>query len=64
MADELSTADLETAYERLAQAIDDVGPQQEREFLTKLALALANRCGDLQQVTEAIDIAKQDLAEE
>lgn len=64
MAEELSTAELEMAYERLARAIDEVGQQRESEFLTKLALVLANRCGDLEKVNEAIDIAKQDLAEE
>jgi hypothetical protein len=53
--------DLEQVFETLAQAIDDVGAEQERLFLAKLALALSHKLGDLDQIAEAIAIARRDL---
>ena len=38
---------LEQVYEQLAEAIDRAGPANEALFLTKLALTLAHRLGDL-----------------
>jgi hypothetical protein len=55
-------ADLETAYELIAQALDQVGPEQERLFLAKLALALAHETGDLDRVRAAIAAARQGSA--
>jgi hypothetical protein len=45
----------------LAQAVDDVGIEQERLFLAKLALTLSHKLGDLDQITNAIEIARRDL---
>lgn len=53
--------DLEQVFETLAQAIDEVGAGQERLFLAKLALTLSHKLGDLDQITDAIEIARRDL---
>lgn len=58
----LPFADLERVYERLAAAIDQVGPERESVMLAKLALALAHRLGDADAVDACIDMALQDLA--
>ncbi len=63
MADKLSVEGLEQVYELLAEAIDEVGAEHEAEFLTKLALVLAERLGDPDRVREAVAIAKRDLQE-
>jgi hypothetical protein len=39
-------ADFETAYETLATAIDQAGPEHEALFLTRLALVLGHELGD------------------
>lgn len=57
----MQTDDLEAAYELIAQAIDEVGPEHERLFLAKLALALANETEDLERVRAAIATARQRL---
>lgn len=57
----LPFADLERVYERLAAAIDRAGPERECVMLTKLALSLAHRLGDLSVVETCIDMALQDL---
>ena len=54
--------DLERVYERIASAIDTAGPERESVMLTKLALSLAPRLGDLAAVESCIDMALQDLA--
>ncbi len=41
----LPFADLETAYETLARAIDAAGPEKEALLLARLALVLAHECG-------------------
>jgi hypothetical protein len=51
----------EQAFERLAQAIDEAGPDQERLFLTKLALALTHQLSDFNQFEEAVTMALRDL---
>jgi hypothetical protein len=53
--------DLEQIFDLLAQAVDDVGIEQERLFLAKLALTLSHKLGDLDQITNAIEIARRDL---
>ena len=55
---------LEQAYDALAEAIDRAGPRSEALFLTKLALALAHRLGDLDSFSSAVAEALQDLAED
>ena len=57
----LSVEELERVYDLLAEAIDEVGSVNEAEFLTKLALVLAERLGDPELVREGIEIAKRDL---
>ena len=52
---------LEQAYDALAEAIDRAGPRSEALFLTKLALALAHRLGDLDGFRAAVAEALQDL---
>jgi hypothetical protein len=56
----LPPADLETAYELLAEAIDRAGAEREALFLARLALALAHECGDIAAFRRAVEIA--DLA--
>lgn len=50
----------EQAYDLIAQAIDRSGPEQERLFLARLALALASQVSDLDPLREALRIAEQD----
>ncbi len=57
----MSFADLERAYEGLADAIDRAGEAQAL-FLTKLALLLAERQGDLPLFAQALADALQDLS--
>jgi hypothetical protein len=53
--------DLETAYESLAAAIDQAGPQQEAVFLAKLALVLAERLASPADFEACIAVALADL---
>jgi hypothetical protein len=57
----LSTADLEAAYDLIADGIDRAGEAQTRLFLAKLSFALADRLGDLRELRAAIDAALKDL---
>jgi len=57
----MSPAELEQAYELLAQALDRVPEDKERLFLSKLALVLADACGDLEALRRAIDTAAGNL---
>ena len=61
IAKKLSTAEIETAYELIAEGIDRAGEDQARLFLAKLSLALANLTGDLAAVRQAVDAALEDL---
>ena len=63
MANKLTVEELEQVYELLAEAIDEVGPEHEAAFLTKLALVLAERLGDPDRVRQAVEIAKRDIRE-
>ena len=49
--------DFETAYETLATAIDEAGPQREALFLTRLALVLGHELGDIGAFKKAIATA-------
>ena len=60
---DMAFADLDVAYEELAQAIDRVGPKNEALFLTKLVLMLAQQSGDLDGFCKALNVAIQDLPE-
>ena len=57
----LSEADLERAYDRVAQAVDRAGPARESAFLARLALALSAQLPSIDQVVEAIRAAEQEV---
>jgi hypothetical protein len=61
MSKTLAFEDLEVAYEQLATAIDAVGPENESLFLAKLTLTLFHKMADLEQIENAISIARSDL---
>ena len=49
--------DFETAYETLAMAIDQAGPEREALFLTRLALVLGHELGDISAFKKAVATA-------
>ena len=52
---------IEAAYNAIVGACDAV-PAEERElFFAKLALVLADRCGDLEVLRASLEIAQRDL---
>lgn len=57
----LSIEELETAYDRLADAIDRAGPEKSELFLVKLALLNANALGQADVFAEHIETALRDL---
>ena len=57
----LDIAGLEAVYDRLAQAIDDAGPDKAELFLAKLALLQAQALGDAQLFARHVEAALQDL---
>lgn len=57
----LDLRDLETVYDRLAQAIDMAGDGKAALFLVKLALLNAQALGDAERVHAHIEAALQDL---
>lgn len=57
----LSLTDLETVYDRLAQAIDQAGRGKAELFLVKLALLNAQALGDAALFARQVDCALQDL---
>jgi hypothetical protein len=57
----LSTAEVEAAYDLIAEGIDQAGEEKARLFLAKLSLALANLSGDIHAVRQAVDAALKDL---
>ena len=57
----LSIGGLETAYDQLASAIDEVGPERSELMLVKLALLAAQQLGDEQVVADLIARASRDL---
>lgn len=58
MNDALKFSELEQVYDLVAQAIDEVGEDNESLFLGKLCIVLAHRVGDLVSVAEAVRIAR------
>ena len=58
----LSFGELERTFDLVAQAVDEVGPEQESLLLSKLALTLAHQLGDYDKGAQAVAIAKRDLA--
>jgi hypothetical protein len=59
----LPDVEFEKAYELIARALDRVGPERERLFLARLALALAHKLPELKALEQAIDVAEGDLRE-
>lgn len=59
----LPFADLERVYEHLAETLDVLPEEQERLFLAQLALALAHRVGDIEQVMSAVEEARRGVGE-
>lgn len=57
----INVADLEQAYDRLAEAIDACGPERSQLFLVKLALLAADALKDSERFAELIECALQDL---
>lgn len=57
----LSIGGLETAYDTLASAIDEVGPERSELMLVKLALLTAQQLGDEQVFADLIARASRDL---
>ena len=57
----MNESDLETVYAALAAKIDEVGKDQSALFLAKLALLLAHRNGDVDDVRACIDDAAASL---
>ena len=57
----MPSADFETAYETLATAIDQAGPEHEALFLTRLVLVLGNELGDIGVFQSAIKTALDGL---
>ena len=52
---------LETAYDALATAIDQAGPDRSELFLVKLALLQAQALGDTGEFQKHVEAALQDL---
>jgi hypothetical protein len=53
--------DFEIAYETLATAIDQAGPEREALFLTRLALVLGHELGDIAAFRNGIKTALEGL---
>lgn len=57
----MSNLVLEEAYDLIATAVDQAGPEKEALFLAKLALALANTVDDNNTLRDLIAAASRDL---
>lgn len=57
----LAIGGLESVYDQLATAIDEVGAEKSELFLVKLALLAANRLADENLFAELLRAAQQDL---
>ena len=58
----LSVDQLETVWERLAEAIEQAGPERDRLMLAKLTLLFADALGDLRRAAALIQSAMEDLS--
>ena len=59
----LNEAELESAYEMIAEAIDDAEAEKEVLFLSRLSLTLAHKLADIGQLQEAIAMAKKSMSQ-
>ena len=57
----LPLPDLELAYDALAQAIDQAGPEKSELFLVKLALLNAQALGDVARFEQQLHSALKDV---
>ena len=57
----LEFSDLETVYEALAEAMDQVADADRELFLSKLALLMARQLGDAAEALEMIQEARKHL---
>ena len=57
----LAESDLDIIWERLAEAIDQAGPERETLFLAKLALLVASELGNGRRTEELVEAALRDL---
>ncbi|MBV8911493.1 MAG: hypothetical protein JOZ05_00480 [Acetobacteraceae bacterium] len=58
----LPVDDMETLWERLAEAIEQAGPERDRLMLAKLALLFADALGDAARAAALIQSAMEDLS--
>ncbi len=61
MTDKLAFHDLEKVYDLVAVSIDEVGPEKQSLFLSKLCLTLAHNISELSVIEDAIAVARSDL---
>lgn len=61
MSRSLVIPNLETVYDLLATAIDDVGPEKSELFLVKLELLNANALGEPDRFRDHLVVAAADL---
>lgn len=61
MKRQIPDAELEKAFERIAEALDRVGPEHQAHFLSRLCLALATQLPSVDPIDAAIAAAEQDL---
>lgn len=57
----LNFSELEVVYEELAVALDTVSDTEREVFLCKLSLLMARQLGDLPQVRDMIQTARNHL---
>ena len=57
----MTTADLETVFDAIADSVDRVGEEKQLLFLAKLSFTLANVVGDADRVRAAIAACMADL---
>ena len=63
MNDVLPFDDLEKVYDMIAEAIDEVGEENESLFLAKLTMGLAHQSNDIDIIRDAITVARADLGQ-
>ena len=57
----MTAAEIETVYDAMASALDDIGEDRRNLFLAKLALLLSHDLGDVDLACRRISEAGQDL---
>jgi hypothetical protein len=58
----LAADEMEMLWERLAEAIEQAGPERDRLMLAKLALLFAEALGDAPRAAALIQSATEDLS--